>query len=401
MLTKDVISIIFSIIIIPILALAQGWQPQISPRTDRNLFDIWFVSESIGCACGNFGFLIQTTDAGTNWQDRSGVTNSWIDDMCFANSWIGYAVGEAGTIIKTIDAGENWQLINSGTNQNLYGISFPDTNIGWVTGQGGIIRHTTDAGNTWSDQISGLTLFIFDIEFVNPDTGWACGQNGWVYKTSSGGDTWLRSHVSGSDLHGLKCVSGNELWVVGSGGRIYHITEFGNNVQNWQPGSSVLKAVEIKGSKIWVCGQYGIIWHSSNNGDTWVQQASQTTNYLDEIFFWDENQGWIIGMQGTIRYTENGGVSLNECLTDFVDKSINIRPNPAQDRLKISFNCRPTFSKARIIFWAINGKRLKQLDLPVNGSTVELKTTGLPSGIYFVEINLDYHKTLNKLMITN
>ncbi|MFB0510071.1 MAG: WD40/YVTN/BNR-like repeat-containing protein, partial [bacterium] len=101
MLTKDVISIIFSIIIIPILALAQGWQPQISPRTDRNLFDIWFVSESIGCACGNFGFLIQTTDRGNTWQDRSGVTNSWIDDMCFANSWIGYAVGEAGTIIKT------------------------------------------------------------------------------------------------------------------------------------------------------------------------------------------------------------------------------------------------------------------------------------------------------------
>ncbi|MEO0093002.1 MAG: hypothetical protein ABIK67_01930 [candidate division WOR-3 bacterium] len=65
------------------IAYNQGWQLQTAPRTDRNLFDIWFVSESVGCVCGNFGFLIRTTDAGMNWQDRSGVTNAWLDDMWF------------------------------------------------------------------------------------------------------------------------------------------------------------------------------------------------------------------------------------------------------------------------------------------------------------------------------
>ncbi|MEO0092998.1 MAG: YCF48-related protein [candidate division WOR-3 bacterium] len=360
----------FFIFPIIIFNYALSWQRQISPRTDRNLFDIWFVSESIGCACGNFGFLIRTTDAGANWQDRSGVTNNWIDDMWFADSRIGYAVGEAGTILKTTDGGENWFLLSCGLNFNLYGVCFPDTDNGWITGQGGIICHTSDGGITWSPQNSGTTLYIFDIEFVNADTGWACGQNGWVYKTSNGGNNWTRLNIAGSDLYGLKCVSGTELWVAGANGKIYRISDFGNNVQSWQVSSGTLKAVEVKGNRIWVCGQFGTIVFSPNYGDTWIQQTCPTNNYLDEIFFWDENRGWIVGMAGTILYTQNGGVGLIE---NFGKPKANF-PNIQ-------------FTGKKYTLWTSAGQKIQA---PFNA---------LPSGVYFITTDNFFQPICHKVII--
>uniref|UniRef100_A0A7C6EGS2 T9SS type A sorting domain-containing protein n=1 Tax=candidate division WOR-3 bacterium TaxID=2052148 RepID=A0A7C6EGS2_UNCW3 len=391
---KPITLSLIAFFVIHSIAYNQGWQPQIPPRTDRNLFDVWFVSESVGCACGNFGFLIKTTDGGISWQDRSGVTNSWIDDMWFVsdaapciNSRIGYAVGEAGTILKTTDAGTNWLLLNCGSNRNLYGVCFPDTNNGWVTGQGGVIFYTPDGANTWYLQNSGLTLAIFDIEFVNPDTGFACGQNGWFYKTADGGNNWSLMNISSVDLYGLKCVSGSELWVVGANGRIYRITNFGNTIESWQLGNFVLKAVEVKNNKVWVCGQYGTIFFSPNNGDTWIQQNSQTTNYLDEIFFFDENRGWAVGMQGTIRYTENGGVGLDGIIPISPKTDIRISPNPARNQLKffLSDNL-PNSNKLVIKFWSITGKMVKQFEI-YPSKTFALSITNLPTGIYFVTVN--------------
>lgn len=378
----------------------QGWQPQIPPRTDRNLFDIWFVNESIGCACGNFGFLIRTTDAGINWQDRSGITNAWLDDMWFI-AHIGYAVGEAGTVLKTTDAGASWFVINTGSNRNFYGVCFPDTNNGWITGQGGIIYHTSDGGITWYPQNPGTTLYIFDIEFVNPDTGWACGQNGWVYKTSNGGNNWTRLNISGSDLYGLKCARGSELWVAGANGKIHGISDFGNNVRSWQVGSGTLKAVEVKGNRIWVCGQFGTVVYSPNSGDTWIQQNSQTTNYLDEIFFWDGTRGWTVGMQGTIRYTENGGVGLPETSNNQDNRWFWISPNPIANKLKFYLgNHLPNSNQLVIKFWSITGKLVRQFKLRLNGSkTYDLAISDMPNGIYLVTVDGAFSNPARRIKI--
>lgn len=373
-----------------------GWQPQNPPRVDRNLFDVFFISESVGCACGNFGFLIRTTDAGANWLDRSGITNSWIDDLWFANAHIGYGVGETGTVIKTTDAGDNWFLLNSGTTRNLYGVCFPDSVNGWIAGQGGIIRHTTDGGNFWTDQNSGLTLYIFDIEFVNLDTGWACGQNGWVYKTSDGGNTWLRTPLAGADLYGLKCVNGQELWVVGGNGRIFHLTDFGNVVQNWQFTNLALKAVEVKGTKVWICGENGKIFFSSDYGANWTEQQSQTTNYLDEIFFWDENYGWTVGMAGTIRYTQNGGLGLDENLPKA--NKIFLAPNPLRHQLRFYVEDKT----AKITIWDGKGKKISEVFRPNNHSPFfNLTIKDFAPGVYFIRINTPFQSMYSKIVVVN
>ena len=50
------------------------------------------------------------------------------------------------------------------------------------------------------------------------------------------------------------------------------------------------------------------IYCTSDGGDSWNLQYSDPENFLRNIFFLDQNNGWVVGDSGTILYTPNGGV---------------------------------------------------------------------------------------------
>ncbi|MBE2219735.1 MAG: T9SS type A sorting domain-containing protein [Ignavibacteria bacterium] len=45
------------------------------------------------------------------------------------------------------------------------------------------------------------------------------------------------------------------------------------------------------------------------SGDGWIQQYSNSTERLENVFFLNENTGWIVGSGGTFMKTENAGLS--------------------------------------------------------------------------------------------
>jgi len=59
----------------------------------------------------------------------------------------------------------------------------------------------------------------------------------------------------------------------------------------------------------WTVGANGTIMHTTDGGITWEFQASGTTENLHEIFLYDNLTLWIIGSSGCILFTENGGNS--------------------------------------------------------------------------------------------
>jgi len=59
-------------------------------------------------------------------------------------------------------------------------------------------------------------------------------------------------------------------------------------------------------SKGWVVGDEGTILHSKDGGATWVEQNSTIKDDLYGVFFLDANTGWAIGANNTIIRTTNG-----------------------------------------------------------------------------------------------
>lgn len=57
----------------------------------------------------------------------------------------------------------------------------------------------------------------------------------------------------------------------------------------------------------WVVGYNGIIKKTINGGNTWTTQTSGIYERLTDIYFLNSNKGWIAGSNGTLLYTNNGG----------------------------------------------------------------------------------------------
>lgn len=58
----------------------------------------------------------------------------------------------------------------------------------------------------------------------------------------------------------------------------------------------------------WVIGNNGIIINTIDGGENWYQQNSGTTNELKAVHFINDNVGWVVGKE-TMLYTEDGGLT--------------------------------------------------------------------------------------------
>lgn len=78
----------------------------------------------------------------------------------------------------------------------------------------------------------------------------------------------------------------------------------------------------------WVIGENGTILNTTDGGETWTPQTSGTVESLDAIHFIDENTGWIVGgaltsQKAPMLKTTDGGSSWQELSYDF--NAVNLR----------------------------------------------------------------------------
>lgn len=64
----------------------------------------------------------------------------------------------------------------------------------------------------------------------------------------------------------------------------------------------------IDASQGWIVGSNGTILHTRNGGATWTAQLSGTAQDLSDVRFSDPNTGWAVGKNGTILSTITGGL---------------------------------------------------------------------------------------------
>jgi photosystem II stability/assembly factor-like uncharacterized protein len=63
----------------------------------------------------------------------------------------------------------------------------------------------------------------------------------------------------------------------------------------------------INSNSGWIVGHNGLIMHTGNGGFSYVIQNSNTTATLYDVYFYDNNIGWTTGTAGTILKTMDGG----------------------------------------------------------------------------------------------
>jgi photosystem II stability/assembly factor-like uncharacterized protein len=78
---------------------------------------------------------------------------------------------------------------------------------------------------------------------------------------------------------------------------------------------ALLQSIAKAGSRLVAVGQRGNIIVSSDGGVTWKQSRVPVSSDLTSVFFVDDRNGWAVGHDGVILYTNDGGEKWNVQLT--------------------------------------------------------------------------------------
>lgn len=118
-------------------------------------------------------------------------------------------------------------------------------------------------------------LQINQVYFLSESEGFVVGRGGTLMRTSDGGDSWLQATVP-VDVYFIKMVfsGASNGWVLGKGDYYYG----------------------------------GRVFATTDGGMNWVEQTLPTTyGNVQDIFFLDNQNGWIVGENGLVFRTSNGG----------------------------------------------------------------------------------------------
>ncbi|MCX6153122.1 MAG: YCF48-related protein [Candidatus Kapabacteria bacterium] len=225
-------------------------------------------------------FLLSSLTGIAGWVGLSTGTTADITGQYY-NGNTGYACASAGMIIKTTN-GLTWSTLSTNVWNNLNSVYFFNYSLGLAVGERGKTLMTNDGGSSWTlvDQF-GPTNDLYSISF-SPNissVGVSVGDRGLIKTTRDGGFGWdiVYNFSPSTNDDFFCCVAAGSYvgYAVGANGKIYKTTAIGTN---------------------------SIPWTIQNSG---------TTRNLHSAYFWDENNGMVVGDNGTILKTTNGGSSWN------------------------------------------------------------------------------------------
>ncbi|MBN2148933.1 MAG: hypothetical protein JW726_16210, partial [Anaerolineales bacterium] len=324
--------------------------------------EILFSDPQHGWAVGDCGLALATSDGGDSWAPIDIPQNvSWITIQQVAAQKLvlaGYGISSGGILsLHSSDGGITWQSAvpdSSAPAQTaprlaVIDVDFSDAWFGWVvaisqhysTEESRWLMSTRDGGNTW-DAFPLPGSSVSQLVFVDPLRGWAIGAAGLLARTDDGGQTWqIQSLIFSQNWHTLDFFDRQYGWVIsahtGDGAcQEYNFTDPGaltlfrtrDEGATWEgpicipvpgamvdayytyaPNQPLLGMQFLDQNTGYIVGAQGVILKTSDGGLTWTQQTSGVAVNLTALYFHDASTGWAIGESGVLLSTSDGGLT--------------------------------------------------------------------------------------------
>lgn len=240
--------------------------------------------------------------------------------ISFADETRGIATGASEYYWLTSDGGRTW------SEHTVRGYK-----LGTLRGENNLVRsamsragavfaigHIEDAGSEIFSAKNPLKTWKIDTYWnhslndlsVVDDQAWIVGNNesgGFILQTK-GDFRWKRIWKSKEiTLSGVSFLNKTTGWCVGDG--IIHTKDGGRSWQSQTtPTEEGLKSIAFADSQNgYAVGLNGTILHTTNGGETWDKQVSGTDNYLTRVVAASATEAWVIGDKSTVLHTKDAG----------------------------------------------------------------------------------------------
>lgn len=273
------------------------WQKvqRINTHTAYRLNHIHFTDANT-CLIGggeifNQAIVLRSADGGFTWVlDSFPQVGKAMFGLGTAPGGAIYMCGVDGTVLHTADTGKTWQFDRINDWQHYVGVSYatPDTGVYVST----VLQRQctiTEVDNQFNIISSHTWLFgLNDVYMTSPSTGYVIGY-GAVMKTTDHRKTWNFQDVKGDNFTAMD-IHGDEIWMCGANGSIYHTTDGGGKWHTMRNGNDitiphfVLYSIVFKDSQHgWACGDDGKVIYTDDGGSHWMEYDQFTTAALRSI----------------------------------------------------------------------------------------------------------------------
>ncbi len=232
------------------------------------------------------------------------------------------------------------------------------------------------------------------------------GEDGNILKTTNGGDTWVsRNIITGQGINDIYFTDSNHGWVVG----YQFIAKTTNGGINWSTTPITFlagKCSMIDELKGWIIGAEGEMMYTLDGGNHWNLSYQITNNNLRDLFFVGDD-GWIVGGWGTILHTTNGGVTfIEEEKNSTQPKEFLLQqnyPNPFNPSTSIQYAISSTqFVTLKV--YDLLGREVATLvneEKPAGSYNVEftINNLQLSTGIYFYRLQAGNYVETKKMIL--
>lgn len=246
---------------------------------------------------------------------------AWINDQTI------YVSGTKGQFLRSTDFGATWEVADIPTDAGVREVHFISESEGWAATDNGEIWHTTNSGTTWNLQFEASSSpTLRDIHFFDANTGYAVGDAGFVenvlFRTSDGGENWEAANLpirDGAAFYGLffvRAINADTVLSAGwdntffksyDGGTSWDTTYLPLSAGGFYEGGDF-----VNGSTGFLVGPNAAIIKTLDYGDSWevvagsADSTDQNTHYFSEVFFLNQNLGWVSSF-GCLYNTTDGG----------------------------------------------------------------------------------------------
>lgn len=405
--------VIWLLLSIPILASAQ-WNYLSTPSYLNGTFAV--SSDSNVFYSYEAKHIHFSHNGGLNWSAfETEYEFEFIVDMDFVNDSVGYLCGggwfspHRNLVMRTTNAGQSWETLTRdslGTYQFIFSkVDFVSADSGMVlTAYGNELFRTMDGGSSWQQTYyDSMTNFsVSDIYFVNGSLGFITTigssfslSKATIFKTTDFGATWLKVKEWDDEHSFLKIHFNNENvgYVGGSDGRLFRTTDGGTTWTDTYiaPGNSI-SALWFTNDNTGYSNALGTIHKTSDEGTHWTTQLMSPLNIVEDIQFAPSgNVGYL--KAGNLLYKTTNGGGTTSIQNPSLHSQFKIYPNPTSGILKIDYE---------------NDVKIQSIQLTdVAGRVVKifsknektLNVSGLPSSVYFLNIQAEEGSVTEKIII--
>lgn len=290
---------------------------EVTSGTNMNLYSVFRQSADTIFICGgenDKGVFLASYNGGNTFNLIYDSFNLVIYDIYFISSSIGYACGGKADVYKTTNGGHSWEQVwvNVPAFPTEYRLplrkifSLSDSVFYFCGGGGfgkGSIVKGSNFGTQWTAQVFDVELR--DIYFFNAQHGIACGY-GIVLETTDSGNSWQVADSPDEFYTSIAISSSGKTLLSGYNGGVYCSDNDDFSLGELKPANEIFstrdhinKLVTYQ-DKIFCCGTDGFFAVSTDNGNSWMKESTFNECTLKSMLLQSQSGGIVVGDDGKI-----------------------------------------------------------------------------------------------------